>query len=120
MGADPAKVIRYFVPKGKLFKIHFRNVSSPLPHFTETLMDDGYYNMYKIMEALAEVSFDGLVIPDHVPELGLPRDEAKNREVETASVSGAEGVFRPSPGLAYSIGYINATLKAVQANKRMT
>jgi hypothetical protein len=25
----------------KLFKIHFRNVSAPLPHFTETMIDDG-------------------------------------------------------------------------------
>jgi D-mannonate dehydratase len=83
-------------------------------------MDDGYYNMYKIMEALVEVNFDGLVIPDHVPELGVPLEQQLVREIETASVSGSEGKFRPSPGLAYSMGYINATLKAVQANKRMS
>src|ERR1019366_3603010 len=72
MGADPVEVIKYFGGQKKLFKIHFRNVTSPLPHFTETLMDDGYYDMYKVMEALLAVNFDGLVIPDHVPELGTP------------------------------------------------
>jgi len=101
MGADPVEVIKYFGAQKKLFKIHFRNVTSPLPHFTETLMDDGYYDMYKVMEALVDINFDGLVIPDHVPELGT---EGAERE--------ATGQFRPSPGLAYSLGYLNATLKA--------
>jgi D-mannonate dehydratase len=97
-----------------LFKIHFRNVTAPLPHFTETLMDDGCYNMYKIMEVLVDVNFDGLVIPDHVPELGVPPG---GRDRTSASVAGSAGQFRPSPGLAYSIGYLNATLKAAQTNR---
>ena len=101
MGAEPPEVIRYFGAQKKLFKIHFRNVTSPLPHFTETLMDDGYYDMYRIMEALVDINFDGLVIPDHVPELGS-----------------SEGGF--NRGLAYSLGYLNATLKAVQSNRRKT
>ena len=113
MGADPVEVIKYFAPQKKLFKIHFRNVTAPLPHFTETLMDDGYYNMYRIMEALVDVDFDGLVIPDHVPELGNPPGEPRR----SASVAGAGGQFRPSPGLAYSIGYLNATLRAALSNR---
>jgi mannonate dehydratase len=112
MGADPVEVIKYFASQKKLFKIHFRNVSAPLPHFTETLMDDGYYNMYKIMEALVDVQFDGLVIPDHVPELGNPPGERGS-----GSAAGAGGQYRPSPGLAYSIGYLNATLKAALSNQ---
>jgi mannonate dehydratase len=114
MGADPAEVIQYFGAQKKLFKIHFRNVTSPLPHFTETLMDDGYYNMYKVMEALVDIDFDGLVIPDHVPELGTPAGARQ------AGVSDATGQFRPSPGLAYSLGYMNATLKAALTNRRKT
>jgi mannonate dehydratase len=58
--------------------------------------------MYKVMKALVDINFDGLVIPDHVPELGAPQP------------------LRPSPGLAYSIGYMNATLKAVLSNKGRT
>ena len=65
-GKDPEEMIRYF-GAGKIWKIHFRNVSAPLPHFVETFMDDGYYDMYKIMKALAEVKFDGIVILDHSP-----------------------------------------------------
>jgi len=118
MGATPVEVIRFFGAQKKLFKIHFRNVTSPLPHFTETLMDDGYYDMYKVMEALVEINFDGLVIPDHVPELGIPPGETQGGQRGPASVSGSAGQFRPSPGLAYSIGYLNATLKAALSNRR--
>ena len=67
-GRDPEEMIRYFGAK-KIWKIHFRNVSAPLPHFVETFMDDGYYDMWKIMKALADVEFDGIVILDHSPTM---------------------------------------------------
>ncbi|HMJ61603.1 MAG TPA: mannonate dehydratase [Bryobacteraceae bacterium] len=63
---DPEEMIRYFGAE-KIWKIHFRNVSAPLPHFVETFMDNGYYDMYKIMKALHDVRFDGIVILDHTP-----------------------------------------------------
>ncbi len=65
---DPEEMIRYFGAT-KIWKIHFRNVSAPLPHFIETFMDDGYYDMYKIMKALHDVNFDGIVILDHSPAM---------------------------------------------------
>ncbi len=68
MGKDPEEMIRYFGAK-KIWKIHFRNVSAPLPHFVETFMDDGYYDMWKIMKALRDVEFDGTVILDHSPRM---------------------------------------------------
>jgi mannonate dehydratase len=68
MGKDPDEMIRYFGAQ-KIWKIHFRNVSAPLPHFVETFMDDGYYDMYKIMKALRDVHFDGIVILDHSPRI---------------------------------------------------
>jgi len=61
-------MIRYFGAE-KVWKIHFRNVSAPLPHFVETFMDNGYYDMYKIAQALRDVNFDGIVILDHTPGL---------------------------------------------------
>lgn len=67
-GKDPEEVIRYF-GANKIWKIHFRNVSAPLPHFVETFMDDGYYDMWKIMKALRDVNFDGIVILDHSPAM---------------------------------------------------
>jgi mannonate dehydratase len=68
MHKDPAEMIEYFGAE-KIWKIHFRNVSAPLPHFVETFMDNGYYDMSKIMRALVDVKFDGIVILDHTPEV---------------------------------------------------
>jgi mannonate dehydratase len=67
-GKDPEEMIRYFGAK-KIWKIHFRNVTAPLPHFVETFMDNGYYDMRKIMKALHDVKYDGIVILDHSPAL---------------------------------------------------
>jgi mannonate dehydratase len=67
-GKDPEEMIRYFGAK-KIWKIHFRNVSAPLPHFVETYMDNGYYDMWRIMKALRDVNYDGIVILDHSPQM---------------------------------------------------
>jgi len=67
MGKDVIETIRYFGAQQKLFKVHFRNVTAPLPHFVETFVDSGYMDMYQVMKALREVKFSGVVIADHVP-----------------------------------------------------
>jgi mannonate dehydratase len=71
MGKDVVEMIRLFGPKKRIFKVHFRNVSSPLPKFKETFVDEGYLDMYQVMRALREANFDGIVIPDHVPGGGF-------------------------------------------------
>ena len=101
-------MIRYFGPRKKLFKIHFRNVSAPLPHFKETMIDDGYYDMSKIMRALVEVKFDGIMIPDHIP--GVGSDPSK--EGQRGAGGGAPGEYRPNPSLAYLIGCMQSMLVA--------
>jgi mannonate dehydratase len=91
MGKDVLETIRYFGSRGKIFKIHFRNVSAPLPHFVETFVDDGYMDMDKVMRALREVNFNGVMIPDHIPEM----------------IGGSRA------GIAYSIAYMKALLRTV-------
>ena len=70
MGQSVEETIRYFGGMEKIFKVHYRTVDKPLPHFIETVVDDGYYDMYKAMETLGEVGFDGVLIPDHIPLMG--------------------------------------------------
>jgi mannonate dehydratase len=91
MGNTPVDAIRHFGSKGQLFKVHFRNVSNPMPQpWVETLIDNGYQDMYEVMKALREVKFDGCIIPDHIPAmLGGPR-----------------------VGTAYSIAYMRALVQA--------
>jgi mannonate dehydratase len=114
-GKDPEEMIRYFGAK-KIFKIHFRNVSAPLPHFTETMIDDGYYDMNKIMRALVDVKFEGIVIPDHVPGLGSdPAAEGGRGGGGTGRGPGAG--FRANPALAYLVGCMNSMLLAAQGKR---
>ncbi len=72
MGLSPVEAVRHFGAQKRIFKVHFRNVSSPLPKFRETFVDEGYVDMYQVMKALQEVDFRGLIIPDHVPGGGYP------------------------------------------------
>ena len=92
--------INHYGRKGRLFEIHFRNVRGSLPTaggFEEVLLDDGDMNMFKILQALHQVGFDGYLNPDHVPT--LEGDDTDNGQ-----------------GLAYSVGYIKALLAALAAN----
>lgn len=86
MGKDVFEAARAFSKMGKLWKIHFRNVTAPIPDFVETYVDDGYTDMKKLMRTLVEVDFRGILIADHVPQM----------------VGGSR------TGWAYSIGYIKA------------
>ena len=45
MGKNVFEMIKDFGGRGKIFEVHFRNVSAPLPHFVETFPDDGYMDM---------------------------------------------------------------------------
>jgi mannonate dehydratase len=92
MGKDVFEMIRDFGGRGKIFEVHFRNVTGPLPHFVETLPDDGYVDMYQVMRALRQVRFSGGVEPDHVPRL-----------------AGDSGLLRA--GTAYCIAYMRSLLR---------
>ena len=94
-GKDPVEAVRAFGPRKKIFKVHFRNVSSPLPKFRETFVDNGYMDMYQVMKALREQGFDGIVIPDHVPGGGYPAANS-----------------------SYTIGYMKALRDRVNAEGR--
>lgn len=93
MGKDVFEAARAFAGMGKLWKIHFRNVSAPIPRFVEAFVDDGYTDMLKLMRTLYQVDFRGVVIADHVPTMDAG----------------------PRAGWAYSIGYIKGLLAAVTA-----
>jgi mannonate dehydratase len=90
-GKSVVEMIRDFGGRGRILEVHFRNVSSALPRFHETLPDDGYVDMYAVMKALREVRFNGGLGADHIP--GLAGDEGRRA------------------GAAYSLAYIKALLR---------
>jgi mannonate dehydratase len=95
-GKDAVETIHYFGPRGKIFKIHVQAITAPLPHFVETFVDDCYFDYYKIIKALREVNFDGMVLPAHIPE----------------TVGG------PRVGMAYTMGYMKALIR--RANEEVS
>jgi len=88
--------IRYFVENKKVFLVHFRNVSSTMPYFEETLLEDGYGDMYELMKQLVRYDYDGAIHVDHVPVWG-------------------ETVGGENSSWAYSTGYMKALLNCAAA-----
>jgi mannonate dehydratase len=71
-GRDVLEMIEYFGRRKKIFVVHFRNVDGTLPGFRETFLNEGYFDMYRIIRKLAEVGFDGVLSADHVPSTAGP------------------------------------------------
>lgn len=115
LGKDSLGMIDYFGKQKKIFKIHFRNVDKPLPHFVETFVDDGYTDMYKIMKALKKVNFDGVLIADHIPRM-IAAPRRNNNNANAAATPPAASTAAPVNyrGLAFSIGYIKSLRDRVE------
>ena len=62
---DLMKDIKNFCEHGRLLCVHFRNVSSEMPYFEETLAEDGYANMYAIMKQLVACNCKAVISIDH-------------------------------------------------------
>ena len=91
---DLFKAIREFNAQGKIFIVHFRNITAPLPTFTETFLDNGYMEMYRVMKVFVETGYSGTMILDHSPRFA-------------AAYPGAD--------TAYAIGYMRALIERAEA-----
>ena len=49
--------------------VHFRNVHGKVPHYREAFIDDGDIDMLRILSILDRNEFDGVLIPDHTPQM---------------------------------------------------
>jgi mannonate dehydratase len=55
--------------QGKIAYIHLRNVVGKVPNYRETFIDEGDVDMLRILNILAKNNFEGVVIPDHTPQM---------------------------------------------------
>ena len=101
-GAELYEIVRYFGAREKLFNIHFRNIRGQLHNFQEVWPDEGDVDMYKVAQALADVGYPYMLMPDHAPH--HPDD------VSPPGVSG-----RVRQAWAFQFGYIIALIQAVNA-----
>ena len=76
---------------GRIAYIHFRNVRGKVPDYLETFVDEGDIDMARIVSILRAHDFQGVLIPDHTPEMtcGAPWHA----------------------GMAYALGYMRALIQ---------
>lgn len=95
---DPATeifpILEYFGERNKLFNIHLRNIKGGWNNFQEVYPDNGDMNFVRVMRTLHNVGFDGMVMPDHVPQHEDPG--ARNQ------------------GFAFAYGYIRALIQMLE------
>ncbi|MDR3495394.1 MAG: mannonate dehydratase [Ancalomicrobiaceae bacterium] len=68
-GGDIYAHVRRFARSGRIGYIHFRNVRGKVPRYVETFVDEGDIDMAEIVRILRDENFQGVMIPDHTPEL---------------------------------------------------
>ena len=79
----------------KLAYVHFRNVTGKVPHYRETFVDDGDVDMLRVLRILHRNEFDGVIIPDHTPQMTCDAPW--------------------HAGMAYALGYMKAALRVVES-----
>jgi mannonate dehydratase len=108
---DPVSSFKEFAGDDRIIITHFRNISCPLPRFEERFIDDGYGDMFRLMETFYEADYDGTIILDHTPPLINARRLGKQMAEATRPLG---NIFRDVPGwkdaMAFSIGYIKALM----------
>ena len=87
------EIIRYFGSRNRIFLCHFRNIVGGRNRFQEVWPDEGVMNMHRNMQALKEVGYEHMCVPDHAPGHKEP------------------GAGRQA--FAYEFGYIKAMIQAV-------
>lgn len=87
--------IRAFTADDRILIVHFRNVTAALPTFTETFLDNGYMDMYRVMKTFVQVGYRGTMILDHSPKFA--------------------GEWSKGGGTAYAIGYMRALMERALA-----
>jgi mannonate dehydratase len=95
-GEEIYDVIRYFGSRGKIFNVHFRNIKGGFLNFQESFPDDGDVDMLRALRVYQEVGYDGMIMPDHVPQIAGDAGQAQ--------------------AFAFAFGYIQALIQVVNGS----
>jgi mannonate dehydratase len=91
---DIYDVVDHYSKQGALCYVHFRNVRGKVPRYYEAFVDEGDMDMIRIMRILHKNGFDGVLIPDHTPQMACP------------------GPWHA--GMAFALGYMKAVLTLIE------
>ena len=92
---DVYEAVDQYSRQGKICYVHLRNVRGKIPSYRETFIDEGDVDILRVLRILKENRFNGVLIPDHAPQMSCSAPW--------------------HAGMAYALGYISAALAAIQA-----
>lgn len=96
-GSDVYAMLDKYSKEDKIGYIHFRNVVGKVPHYREAFVDEGDIDMVKALRVLKKNKYEGILIPDHTPEM--------------TTKSGWHA------GMAYALGYIKGAMQAINSEQ---
>jgi len=91
---DVHQATEQYSAQNKIAYVHFRNVKGKVPHYEEVFVDEGDIDMYKVLQILKKNNFEGVLIPDHTPQMTCDAPWYA--------------------GMAYAMGYMKALLQQIQ------
>lgn len=80
--------------QNKIAYVHFRNVVGKVPNYKEVFVDEGDIDMFRILKILKKNNFQGVLIPDHTPQMTCDAPWYA--------------------GMAYAMGYMRAAINSVK------
>lgn len=86
-------IIKWVGDRKQIFNIHLRNIKGGWNNFQEVYPDNGDMDFAQIIRALKNVGYDGMVMPDHIPQ---HEDRASGLQ-----------------GHAFAFGYIKALIDVI-------
>lgn len=92
---DIYSAIEQYASQNKISYVHFRNVIGKVPNYKEVFVDEGDIDMFKALRLLKKHNFEGVLIPDHTPEMTC------------------EAPWHS--GMAYALGYMKAALNFIES-----
>jgi mannonate dehydratase len=94
-GSDVYELLDRYSKQDRIGYIHFRNVIGKVPRYREAFVDEGDLDMVRVMRILKENDYQGVLIPDHTPEM-----------------STSAGWHT---GMAYALGYMKGIMQTMDS-----
>ena len=93
-GSNVYELLETLLDQNRIAYIHFRNVKGKVPDYSEVFVDEGDLDMVRVMKILHQYNYDGVIIPDHTPEMSCKAPW--------------------HAGMAYALGYMKGTMQSIE------
>jgi mannonate dehydratase len=91
--AEILPIIKWVGDRRQIFNIHLRNIKGGWNNFQEVYPDNGDMDFAKIITALKNVGYDGMVMPDHIPHHEDPASGLQGRAFAFGYIKALIDVF---------------------------